>query len=85
MSAPANPTPTLGSARLVAKYRGAQLFDARENILIKFDGKLPRGVAGQLHTGNWQRDGDGVWSKRATPASVFSAQIILRDAYGEAE
>lgn len=86
MSAPASPTRTIGSARLVAKYRGAQIYDARESILIKFDATPKRGIAGQLHNSNWHRDRDtGVWSKKATPQSIFAAQMILNDAYGSAE
>jgi hypothetical protein len=81
-----NPTATasLGDARLVARYRGAQIFDAREHLIITFEGKPRKGVAGQLHNGNWSRSREGIWSKASDPQTIYAAQTILREAYGEA-
>lgn len=82
MSAQGKTVPTLDDARLVVRYKGAQIFDAREFLLITFDAPPKRGISGQLHNGNWHRSRDGVWSKRSTPTTIFAVQAILKDAYG---
>jgi hypothetical protein len=84
MSALPKPESTV-DARLVVQFDGAQIFDAREQILITFDAKPKHGVAGQLQNKSFMRHKNGIWSRRTSPDAIFSAQAILNAAYRRAE
>ena len=70
--------------RVVARYAGVQIEDAREHIRISFATKPPRGLAGKLSSAGWSRDGGtGPFIKRSTPTAIFEAQGLLRQFCGE--
>lgn len=77
MSAPLQP-------RIVRQYQGCQIVDAHERILITFDAKPKRGVAGALNNRNYVRaKSTGIWSRKHSPAAIMDAQEVLNTHYEE--
>lgn len=72
-------------ARLVINYDGAQIFDAREHILITFDDAPKIGIPTVLHNTGWTRSAEGIWSRKSSPAVIMEAQALLNLHYGRVE
>jgi hypothetical protein len=69
--------PEADKPRVVCRYKGAQIRDAREHVQIVFSVEPPRGVKGCLRIEGFQPTGpDGAWQRRHTPIAVIKAQAI---------
>jgi hypothetical protein len=85
MSSPAPAAPDADKPRLVCRYRGLQILDARENILVVIVGEPPVGARGGLRHEGFRRDSNSTWSAPATPMAILAAQAIGTIFFSEQE
>lgn len=71
------------AARIVARYQGAQLEDARDKLRVKFDQRPLRTTRYLLlQSGFRTTDSNKVFECPNNPRSIFTAQAILNDVFG---
>lgn len=70
--------PESDKPRIVARYRGLQLVDARDFIRVVFDADPPRGMRWCLKNAGFKPAADGAWERRMCPDAIFQAQAIAK-------
>lgn len=68
--------------RTVAKYRGVQLQDARERLLVVFTDPPKRGVRYCLHDLGFRALPNGDFDKPMSARAIFEAQGLFTEFYG---
>lgn len=63
--------------RIVCRYLGAQIRDAREHVQVVLTIEPPRGVKNSLRHAGFRPTGvDGEWRRAHSPIAVIKAQAI---------
>ena len=76
MASPAPPPPDAEKPRVVCRYRGMNICDARERVQIVIEGAPPRGMAGSLQVEGFRRINSHTWEAPANPMNYATAQAI---------
>lgn len=76
MASPAPPPPDGDRPRIVAKYRGMNVLDDRQSVLIQIDGDLPPGAGAGLRVEGFRRRSSNTWEAPANPQNYMAAQVI---------
>jgi hypothetical protein len=62
--------------RLVARYRGMNILDARDRIQVEITGKIPVEVHGWFRVQGFSRCGNRIWDAPHNTQSIAAAQAI---------
>lgn len=75
--------PEADKPRIVCRYRGMQVLDAREHVLVVIEGEQPCGVGAGLRAEGFRRRSSNSWEAPANPQNYMAAQVIGRTYFGE--
>lgn len=69
-------------ARIVSRYAGVQLQDARERLIVAFTDKPKRGVKYCLRDLGFRSLPNGDFDKPMSTKAIFDAQHVCNEFYG---
>jgi hypothetical protein len=75
-SSPAPASPDAEKPKLQFQYRGMQIFDARERVVIVIEGEQPCGLGAGLRAEGFRRRSRTTWEAPANPRNYMAAQVI---------
>lgn len=70
--------PTAGKPKLMATYRGLQVFDARENIRIILAEDAPRGLRAGLKAAHFKPASALTWERPMSSQAIFDAELVAK-------
>ena len=76
MPSPAPPPPEAEKPRLVCRYQGMQIFNARDRIVVVLSEDPPHGIRGGLKVEGFQRQADGSWAKPHSVMAIMEARAV---------
>lgn len=85
---PSSPAPKPADAdkpRVVCRYRGMQVLDARDRVLVVIEGDHPCGLGAGLRAEGFRRRSRNIWEAPANPQNYMAAQVIGRTYFEEQE
>jgi len=78
--------PERTKGRIVLRYSGVQVRDARSHLYVEFTGEPKPGVRTALHAAGFRKHPDkDLYSHATNVGRIFQVQSILNAAYGSGE